>query len=253
MSFIQQEKVEQHIVLTLNRPDKRNALTGDMYADLAAALTSVKNCTDVKCVVLQGRGGHFTAGNDLSDFATYDPEKIKTTVSFMEALLDCPVPVVVKAEGMSVGIGVTLMLHCDFVVLSENTTLAMPFVNLGLVPEYAASSVLAKHVGEKKAREWLLLGDTFNAYEALESGLVTHVCEADELTAYTDALVKKIESKPRKSLVNTKALLNSKMSETKQHMRLELDIFSEHLQSEVAKEAFAAFLEKRQPDPEKYK
>ncbi|XOV77802.1 MAG: enoyl-CoA hydratase [Aestuariibacter sp.] len=245
---------QDKLIITINRPEKRNALTSEIYQAMADALNSVDSDSPIKVVLLQAEGEHFTAGNDLSQFASIsDKSQLQSTINFMYALMDCPVPVVAKVQGLAVGIGTTLLMHCDFVYASDTAKFSLPFVNLGLVPEYASSLILPKLVGHAKAAEWLMLGEPFGAEEALNAGLANKVCGSEELSVDVDILLNKLSGKPRLSLTATKGLMKKDLESIKLAMENELVLFFRHLQSVAAKEAFAAFLEKRKPDPEKYK
>lgn len=254
MSNIRVEQNQLVLTITFNRPDKRNAISPDMYEQAAIALESAVDNDDVKAVLIQGEGEHFTAGNDLSHFAKVeDEEHVAETVRFMQALMHCPVPVVAKVKGQAVGIGTTMLLHCDFIYCSTSAIFCMPFINLALVPEFAASWILPKLAGHPKASEWLMLGEPFGANEALQYGLVNKVLDDDELDTVVQTVVQKLASKPKLAMRHTKALLKQDLETVKLHMADELDVFFSQLGTVAAKEAFAAFLEKRAPDPTKFK
>lgn len=242
------------LTLTLNRPEKRNALSSTMYQALADELLKVTLDSEVKAVCIEGSGGHFTAGNDLSQFAGVESrDELKATEQFMLALMDCPAPVVAKVEGMAIGIGTTMLLHCDFVYCAKNTMFSLPFVNLALVPEYASSKLLPEIVGPKKAAEWLMLGDTFGAEEALNAGLINGICEENDLESTCGQVLNKLVSKPKMAMRHTKALMKKNADEIKVRMNDELALFVPQLKSEAAREAFNAFLQKRKPDPARYR
>lgn len=247
-------KQQDKLIISINRPEKRNALTSELYQQMADALTEVTTASDVKAVLIQGEGEHFTAGNDLSQFASVtEKSQLQPTINFMHALMDCPVPVIAKVNGMAVGIGTTLLLHCDLVFASDSAVFSLPFANLGLVPEYASSVLLPKLAGHLKASEWLLLGEPFGPKDAKEAGLVNHIFPAEEIDAQVLKVMDKLCGKPRASLIHTKALMKNDADSIKLAMDNEMVLFFQQLQSDAAKEAFAAFLEKRRPDPEKYK
>lgn len=253
MSNILIEQIQHVLTITISRADKYNALTPAMYDAMADALQSATD-KETKVVLLQGEGPHFTAGNDLSHFASVeDEEHVAETVRFMHALMDCPVPVVAKIKGQTVGIGTTMLLHCDFVYSDNSAHLCMPFINLALVPEFASSWILPARVGHAKAAEWLMLGEPIGADEAFQYGLINKVLPENELDEYVSAIVHKLACKPGIAMRHTKALLKQNMETVKLHMADELDVFFGQLNTEAAKEAFAAFLEKRSPDPQKFK
>lgn len=244
---------QDKLIISINRPEKRNALTSEIYQKMASALATVYDNSAVKSVLLQSEGEHFTAGNDLGQFASVASKAdLSSTIEFMHALMDCPVPVVAKVKGLAVGIGTTLLLHCDFIYASDNATFSLPFVNLGLVPEYASSAILPQLLGHTKAAELLMLGEPFNAVQAHQLGIVSKVFSESALDDDVEKLLRKLSAKPRQSLIHTKALMKNNLDSIKLAMDNELDLFFQQLQSPAAKEAFSAFLEKRKPDPAKY-
>lgn len=254
MSRIVVEHQNQILVISLNRTEKRNALTNDMYDDMAIALEQAAQDSQCKAVLIQGFGEAFTAGNDLAQFANAeDEENVGETVRFMHALMECPVPVVAKVHGMAVGIGTTLLLHCDLVYASTDTTFSMPFINLALVPEYASSWMLPRLVGHRKAAEWLMLGKPFGPEEAKHFGLINEVFEEPQLSEEVNKVLQTLCSKPALAMKRTKALMKTDLEDVQVHMSDELDVFASQLSTEPAKEAFAAFLEKRLPDPTKFR
>jgi len=254
MSLINKEINNSCLVLTINRADKRNALNEEMYRELAAEIRAHSNDEQVKVLLLRGEGEHFTAGNDLSQFAKLaSKEQLQDTFDFMRALAEFPMPVVAQVRGMAVGIGTTLLLHCDFVYCDTSAKFSMPFINLGLVPEYASSLLLPALVGHRKAAEWLLLGDSFGAEEALQYGLVNQVTSPEELQEKCSTTISQLAQKPRQAMIQSKALMKSNSAAVDKHIDTEIEFFIERLNSEAAKEAFSAFLQKRKPDPSKYK
>ncbi|MFC6440784.1 enoyl-CoA hydratase [Bowmanella sp. JS7-9] len=239
--------------ISLNRPEKKNSLNQAMYQALDDALIQAIDDDSIKVICLQSASADFTAGNDLVDFANLQKNtSLASTVGFMRTLMFCPKPVVAKVEGLAIGIGTTLLLHCDFVYAAENAQFLLPFVNLALVPEYASSLLLPAVAGHRKAAQWLMLGEPFGAAEAHENGIISQVLPSDSLQAEVDKLLHKLASKPRQALMQTKALMKPDIDAVAEHMDAELDVFFEQLQSEAAKEAFAAFLEKRRPDPARF-
>ena len=253
MSMIRKEIINHCLVLTMNRADKRNALSADMYRAMADALAAHRDDDDVKVLLIKGEGEHFTAGNDLGQFAQVnDKTQLKDTLDFMQQLAAFPQPVVAQVRGMAVGIGTTLLLHCDFVYCDSSSFFSLPFINLALVPEYASSLILPAAVGHRKAAEWLMLGEGFGAEEALQHGLVNKVVASDKLEAQCQQTVTALCQKPRVAMRQTKALMKHNASQVSGQIEKEIDVFVEQLKSDAAKEAFSAFLEKRKPDPAKY-
>ncbi|BDX06282.1 enoyl-CoA hydratase [Planctobacterium marinum] len=248
-------EIQQHcLVLTLNRPEKRNALSSEMYQQLADALNANRDNEQIKSVLITGAGEHFTAGNDLSQFAKVQgKDELASTLAFMQALSSFPMPVIAQVRGMAVGIGTTMLLHCDFVYCDNTATFSLPFINLALVPEYASSLLLPELVGHRKASEWLMLGESFDAAEAEKHGLVNKVAAAPDLQSTCAKVVAGLAKKPAMALKQTKALMKSSTDKVNLHIDTEIDVFVEQLKSEAAKEAFSAFLDKRKPDPTKYR
>lgn len=253
MSLILKEINQSCLILTLNRPEKRNALSADMYKELADELNEQQHNPAIKSVLIKGAGAHFTAGNDLAQFAQVESKaELATTLEFMQVLMNFPMPVVAQVSGMAVGIGTTMLLHCDFVYCDDSAVFSLPFINLALVPEYASSLLLPQLVGQRKASEWLMLGESFGGSEAKDFGLVNDVLPAEQLSEHCQKITQKLGAKPGAALKHTKALMKSASDRVKLHIDKEIDVFVEQLKSEAAKEAFSAFLEKRQPDPKKY-
>lgn len=253
MSLILKEINEKCLTLTLNRPEKRNALSADMYKELADELKKQQQNPAIKSVLIKGAGEHFTAGNDLAQFAKVESKaELQSTLEFMQALMQFPMPVVAQVSGMAVGIGTTMLLHCDLVYCDTSCVFSLPFINLALVPEYASSLLLPQLAGHRKASEWLLLGESFGAEQAREFGLVNDVLEPEQLAAHCQKVVSQLAVKPYAALRHTKALMKSASDSVNLHIDKEIEVFVEQLKSEAAKEAFSAFLEKRKPDPKKY-
>ncbi len=232
-------------VISFNRPDKKNALVPNMYLLAADAIRSASDDFNCHVIVLRGNGNDFTAGNDISEFASANDETIANTVSFMRALLQCPLPVVAEVKGNAIGIGTTLLLHCDFVVSASNSKFMMPFINLGLLPEYASSYLLPRTSGHINAAKWLMLGNAFDAHEAYRRNLITYVCEPEELEEGVREVCNQLINKPRNALIQTKTLLKTNLNAVSEHIDKELALFAKALHSEAAKEAFDAFLNKR--------
>lgn len=233
----------RHIVI--HRPEKKNAFTGAMYAALAEALAAADEAADVRCVLLEGAGGSFTAGNDLNDFASNPPRDPANApvFRFLHGLVAFSKPLIAAVDGPAIGIGSTLLLHCDLVFASDRARFAFPFVNLALVPEAGSSVLLAERVGAARAYEWFLLGEPIDAAEAERSGLVTKVVPQAELARYARARAELIATKPPEAVRLTKKLLRDpKREATTAAIHRESASFTERLQSAEAKAQFAAFL-----------
>ncbi|ALP40376.1 enoyl-CoA hydratase/isomerase [Aeromonas schubertii] len=200
------------LTLTLTRPEKRNALNTRMYQELTLSLQGAKEDEAIRVVLLQGDEHCFTAGNDLADFLGKESlGEDDPILTFLHTLADFPKPVVVAAAGPAVGIGTTLLLHCDLVCLADNARLCLPFVDLGLVPEFASSLLLPRAVGHLRASELLLLGAPFGAAEAQAMGLANRVVPATELLATARALATALAAKPPRALQQSKALLKQEL------------------------------------------
>lgn len=233
----------RHVVI--HRPEKKNAFTGAMYTDLAAALAAADEATEVRCVLLEGAGGAFTAGNDLNDFAANPPRDAASApvFRFLHALVAFSKPLIAAVDGAAIGIGSTLLLHCDLVFASDRAKFAFPFVNLALVPEAGSSVLLSERVGAAKAYEWLLLGEPIDAAEAERAGLVTKVLPQGELTAYARSRAELMATKPPEAVRLTKKLIRDPQREaTTAAIDREAAAFAERLQSAEAQAMFAAFL-----------
>jgi enoyl-CoA hydratase/carnithine racemase len=243
------------LTLEFNRPARKNAITSAMYQALADAIHAAEEDRAVRVILVAGQPDIFTAGNDLDDFLkTAAPADGVSTpdlpvFQFMRALSSCTKPVVAAVAGLAVGIGTTLLLHCDLVYAADNARFAMPFTQLGLCPEFGSSFLLAQVAGYPRAAEKLLLGDAFPAEEALAMGLVSRVLPAAELRAFAEAQAAKLAALPAASLRATKALMRHACEKpVRAAIAQESEVFMRMLQGPEAKEAFTAFFEKRKPD-----
>ena len=245
--------VQQHkhiLHLSFNRTERKNALSLAMYAALADAIDQANRDPDVRAILLQGSNGVFTSGNDLLDFMN-EPEihDQHPVVRFMRALERSAKPVVASVRGPAIGIGTTMLLHCDLVYAADNARLQLPFVNLGLCPEYASSYLLPQIVGHVRASELLLLGEPFGADVALRLGIINAVVSDAELDALVTARLERLAAQPPAAVRRTKALLKrSQESGIEVALAAEFLGFAEGLHSDECKEAVTAFFEKRAPD-----
>ena len=236
--------------LTLNRPDKKNSITAAMYGALADALQAAQDDASVRCAVLQGNETTFSAGNDIADFLHNPPASADSPVfRFLRGIAQFPKPLVAAVCGPAVGVGTTLLFHCDLVYAGDNAAFSMPFVNLGLCPEAGSSLLVPQMLGYHRAAEALLLGEPFMAEAALEVGLVNRVLSPLETAGYAQAVARKLAAKPLGSLVETKRLMK------KGQTALVMDTIAEEgasfgrmLREPAAREAFGAFMERRKPD-----
>jgi len=238
------------LTLTLARPDKKNALTNEMYGTLADAIEGAELDANVRVVLIQGDGDMFTAGNDVSEFAAIavgNGPSERHVHRFLHALAKATVPIVAAVHGKAVGVGTTMLLHCDYVLLAQDAQLITPFVNLALVPEAASSHLLPLRIGHARAFEMFAMGDPLGAQTALAWGLANKVCANDLLRAEARLTAERIAAKPAGSLSAMKALMRQAEMLVSQ-MDMESAKFQERLTSAEAREAFAAFAAKRKPD-----
>jgi enoyl-CoA hydratase/carnithine racemase len=241
------------LTVRLNRADKKNAITAAMYTAMAAALRAADTNQNVKVVIITGSGDSFTAGNDLKDFAENPPKDPGAPVfQFMDALAGFSKPVVAAVNGVAVGIGTTLLLHCDLVLAVPTAKFALPFVNLALVPEFASSLLLPRFVGMRKAQELLMSGDAFDASTAHVLGLVGALVAADQLESTAKSKATALAAKPPAALRQTKALLRGDLAQIKAVIAAEAKVFGERLQSAELQEAVSAFFAKRPADFSKF-
>jgi len=240
--------------IEINRPDKKNALTAAMYQAMADAVRAAEADAGVRVLLIHGKTDLFTAGNDLQDFLDNPPrDDDRPVFQFLYGISQAQKPVVAAVAGAAVGIGTTMLLHCDLVYAAPNARLQLPFVNLGLVPEAASSLLLPALVGYQRAAELLLLGEPFSAQKAKDIGLVAEVVPEEQLFDTAMAQARKLALKPGASLRLTKRLMKQGQAEAvAQRIKIESDHFGERLNSPEAKEAFSAFLEKRKPDFSKF-
>jgi enoyl-CoA hydratase/carnithine racemase len=234
--------------IRINRPEKRNAISAAMYGAMADALGQAAGDKQVRAVVIVGSGGHFTAGNDLRDFQ--DPaalDRDRPVFRFLSALAIFPKVLIAGVVGSAVGIGTTMLLHCDLVVAGREAKFAMPFVDLGLVPEAGSSLLLPALVGRQRAAKLLLLGDRFGAEEALEMGIVTEVVDDGSVEDAARGLALRIAAKAPNAVMISKRLMNGNVAAVEQRIGEEAAEFADLLQSPEVAEAIAAFYEKRAP------
>lgn len=247
--FIGVEQIDHVQLLRIDRPAKRNALTVEMYEALAAALNGAAEDTQVRVVVISGGEHAFTAGNDIADFIANPPRDEQSPVMrFLQAVTTFPKPLVAAVNGPAVGIGTTLLLHCDLVYAGEEARFHLPFVDLGLVPEGASSLLLPQLVGRRKAAELLMLADPFDSQTALDLGLVNRVLPAAEVESFALAQAQRLAAKSPTALQLTKALILRPQQEAiAAALVVEAHHFVKQMQSPEAQAIFQAFLERRKP------
>lgn len=232
-------------ILSFNRPEKMNALTREMYAGLANGLNEAAGDFAVRAVVLTSEGDHFTAGNDIADFLANPPTNEDSDVArFLGSLLEFPKPLIASVKGNAVGVGTTMLLHCDVVVAGPSAKFSMPFASLGLVPEAGSSYLFPLLVGYQRAAKIFMTGESFDADSAVTMGLVASIASDPMLEAME--LANHIAQQPPQAMINTKALLKaSKHDAVAAVMKAEFELFSLALQSEEAMEAFMNFMSKK--------
>jgi enoyl-CoA hydratase/carnithine racemase len=238
------------MTITLNRVERKNSITSAMYGAMADALASAEADASVRVVVLQGHETVFSAGNDIGDFLNQPPAGTDSPVfRFLHGIAKFPKPLLAAVCGPAVGVGTTMLFHCDLVYAGDNAAFSMPFVNLGLCPEAGSSLLVPQMLGYHRAAEALLLGEPFMAEAALEVGLVNRVLPPTEANAYAQQQARKLAAKPLSSLVETKRLMKKgQHGAVVQQMADEGESFRRMLREPAAREAFTAFMEKRKPD-----
>ena len=234
------------LTLTLNRPAKMNALTRGMYSSLSDHLRQAVGDFGIRCVLIRSDGAHFTAGNDINDFIASSGTVAESAgFDFLTQIRDFPKPIVAVVQGSAIGIGTTMLLHCDVVVADPTASFSMPFVALGLVPEAGSSYLFPQLVGYQRAAHFFLTGESFGAVEAKEMGLVTVV--ADDASKTGMLMAQKISKQPPTAVLHTKALLKCKSYDAvKAVMQAEAELFTLALQSQEATEALMNFATKRE-------
>lgn len=244
------DTAERVMTITFNRVDKKNSFTAAMYAAMADALIHAQPDDGVRAVVIQGHESVFSAGNDIADFLKAPPVSPDVPVfRFLRAISTFSKPVVAAVCGPAVGIGTTVLFHCDLVYAGDNAMFSMPFVNLGVCPEAASSLLAPQRMGHGRAAEALLLGDPFTAEAALEMGLISRIVPPTEANALARHQALRLASKPLQPLLMTKRLMKQGQAAlVATHMAEEGTIFGRLLGEPAAREAFGAFLEKRRPD-----
>lgn len=237
--------------IAINRPEKKNALTADMYDALSEAVEEAEADAGVRVLLLHGKGDAFTAGNDLQDFLQkpWKGQARPPAVRFINAVAHASKPIVAAVHGLVVGVGTTILLHCDLVYAAEETRFMMPFVNLGIVPEAASTVLLPLLIGRQRASELFMLGAPLAAQRAYEIGMVNAVLPVDKLLATAAEAAQALAAKPAAALRATKTLMRRHyQAEVDRALREEVEVISERLESAETREALAAFLEKRKPD-----
>ena len=238
------------MTITFNRLDKKNSITSTMYAAMADAVAQAAADASVRVVLFQGHESIFSAGNDIGDFLNQPPSTQESPVfRFLRGIATFEKPLLAAVAGPAVGIGTTMLFHCDLVYAGDNAAFSMPFVNLGLCPEAASSLLAPRMFGYHRAAEALLMGEPFFAEAAQEVGLVNRVVPPTEVNGYAQAQARKLAGKPLSSLIETKRLMKGGYQQgVLAKMDEEGKSFGRMLREPAAREAFGAFMEKRKPD-----
>jgi enoyl-CoA hydratase/carnithine racemase len=248
MTHVTVEREGTTLRVGMNRPEKKNAISAAMYQALDDALREADRDPAVRAVVIHGVRGAFTAGNDLEDFLARRPGGSSPALQFHESIAGAQKPLVAAVDGVAIGIGTTMLLHCDFVYASVGARFALPFVNLGLCPEAASTFLLPLAAGYRRATKLLLLGEPFTSEEALRAGIVTEIVDGDALEAAM-ATARQLGERPAGALRTTKQLLKAQhRSAISTALAEERAAFARLLGEAAAREAMTAFLEKRKPD-----
>ncbi|MCB2114096.1 MAG: enoyl-CoA hydratase [Parvularculaceae bacterium] len=236
------------LTVTMNRADKKNALTHDMYSAIAGALERAHGDGRIRCVILTGAGDSFTAGNDLSDFAAGMPQGKPPVVRFLEAIVNCDKPVMAAVNGPAVGVGLTMLLHADLIYASEKATFRSPFPHVGVVPEAASSMLLPLAVGNAWANDIFLGGRVLTAAEALSAGLVSRVFPAASFMEECRKIASTVAAQAPNAMLQTKRLIRANRESVLERMRKEGAIFNEQLKSPEFMIAAAAYMQRRLPE-----
>lgn len=234
--------------LTLARPEKMNAITQDMYGEMADAIAAYGVDDSVRAFVITGEGDYFTSGNDLRDFASgSESGELPPVARFLNTLRDCPKVLIASVNGHAIGVGLTMLLHCDLVYAAESCTFRAPFVELGLVPEAGSSRLLPAAVGMAVANDVLLSGRVLTAAEALNFGLIARTFPVGKLSENVSEIAVKVSSSAPDAMKHSKALIRHGRNDIANHMAVESDLFVKQLQSTEFAECISAMREKRVP------
>jgi len=255
MTLIETEHKGAVLEIAINRPEKKNALTAEMYTALADAVDQGESDPAVRVILLYGKGEAFTAGNDLADFMQrpWKGQAVPPAVRFIRTVAFASKPLVAAVHGLAVGVGTTILLHCDLVYAAQETRFMMPFVNLGIVPEAAATVLLPLMVGRQRATELFMLAAPFTAQRAYEMGLVNAVVDHDGLVPAALGAAQQLAEKPLGALLACKELMKRGFrAEVERALSEEVSVISERLESPETAEAVRAFLDKRKPDFSKF-
>jgi enoyl-CoA hydratase/carnithine racemase len=244
-THIMTQSVDGVMTIRMNRPDKKNAITGDMYARMASALDDAFADDGVRCILFLGTPGAFSAGNDIADFAKVAMTGQRDSMAvfdFLERIIMASKPMVAAVDGLAIGVGTTMLLHCDYVVASDASLFKTPFVDLGLVPEAGSSLVGPEITGHHRAFSLLAMGETFDAVAAREAGFVNRVVASGVLEETGEGVASAIAAKPAEALKISRDLVRGDRTPVLERMREEAVLFGQRLESAEAKQAFMAFM-----------
>jgi enoyl-CoA hydratase/carnithine racemase len=250
MNTVSVSVVDRVLHIRLNRPEKKNALTAHMYASFRNALASAKSGSDIRVVLISGEGESFCAGNDLADFmapSALEEGEESAVQGFLRELSTTAQPIVAAVQGAAVGVGVTMLLHCDIVLFADDARLKIPFVDLGLVPEAASSLLLPRLLGHHRAASLFLLGESLIAAEAVACGLGWKTLPLEHLMIEAEATARRLAAKAPNAMRLSKHLMKPSGQTVAERMKEESIHFSEQLKSKEVREAITAFFEKRAP------
>ena len=247
--FVKTRRDGAVLVITLDRPEKKNALTGAMYDSMTLALTVADDEAGIGAVLFLGAGGAFTAGNDIGDFLAFAMAQGQTPVEspalrFIRALASAKKPMVASVDGVAVGVGATMILHCDYVLASSRAVFQTPFVDLGLVPEAGSSLLLPQRVGPARAAEMLLFGDKVDGETAAKIGLVNELHDSEGMDTRALERARALAAKPRAAMLATRKLLHGDKARVMARIEEESKLFTEALHSDEARQAFMSFMAK---------
>lgn len=237
-------------VITLRRPEKKNALTQDMYLAMSEAINSAQDNAAIRCIVITGGSGVFTAGNDLEDFlkdgtANSDKPRASNAIKFLHALANNAKPIVAAVDGIAIGVGTTMLFHCDYVLASTSATFSTPFIHLGLVPEGASSLLVPRTMGHQRAFAMLVMGRTVSAEEAREAGFVNAVVATGHTETEARKVAREICALPAEAVALSRKLLKSPPEEIIQRIDQESALFGERMRSDEAVNAFKRFFARK--------
>lgn len=240
-------KTEQRVTtMTITRPEKRNAITQAMYADMADALEDYAQSDAARAFIITGAEDYFTSGNDVKDFVMGGKaDDAPPVLRFLNAISSCPKPLIAAVNGPAIGVGVTLLLHCDLVMVADTATFSTPFVQLGLVPEAGSSMLLPAAVGMAVANDMLMAGRVLDAHEAVAFGLASRICAAQDLMAQSGLVAAQMAQSAPDAMRKTKSLIRHGQAQIAAQMQAESDLFAEQLHSAEFAEVMTAKVQKR--------